>query len=145
MSLIIPSKPEGGVVPKADIFDDIFLGEHVPLEAIPEPQRFNVFVKQINLRAKIGSIHIPDTVQADQQWSHGMGLVVKVGPSVYRGAKFEDVGLTPDMGPQVGDIYWFLARAPQRIFVDNELYMLLADDALLAKFDRRQLDRVRFS
>ena len=124
---------------------DRWLGEKVPLEALPEPERYNVLIKQVNIRNKINSILIPETVQSDQQWSHGMGLVVKVGPSVFRGSKFADVGLTPEMGPKPGDIYWFQARAPMRLFVDNELYMLLADDGLLAKFDRNHLDRVRFT
>ncbi len=125
--------------------DDLFLGETVPLEALPDPERFYVLLKQVNLRKKIGSIEIPDTVLADQQWSHGMGLVVKTGPSVYRGTKFTDVGLMPEDGPKPGDLYWFQARAPMRLYIDSELYMLLSDDGLLAKFNRHELDRVRFT
>jgi hypothetical protein len=152
MSLLIPTHvaraaeaaSRGGNAKGLDL-DDLFLGEHVPLKAIPDPARFNVIVKQVNLRKKIGSIEIPDTVLADQQWHHGMGLVVKVGPSVYRGAKFADVGLTPEDGPKVGELWWFTARAPLRLYVDNELYMLLSDDGLNGKFDRYELDRVRFT
>ncbi len=147
MSLIIPAnKAEGGKIPDLNILDDFWMGEHVPLEALPEPERFNVLIKQVNIKKVTAKgILIPETVQSDQQWSHGMGLVVKVGPSVFRGTKFLDVGLTPEMGPAPGDIYWFQARAPMRLFVDDELYMLLADDGLLAKFDRKQLSRVRFT
>lgn len=146
MSLIIPTKAEGGKIPDLNILDDLWMGEHVPLEALPEPERFNVLIKQVNIKKVTAKgILIPETVQSDQQWSHGMGLVVKVGPSVFRGTKFLDVGLTPEMGPAPGDIYWFQARAPMRLFVDDELYMLLADDGLLAKFDRKQLSRVRFT
>ena len=151
MSLLIPTHvaraaeapARGGNVKGLDL-DDLLLGETVPLEALPDPERFYVLLKQVNIRKKIGNIEIPDTVLADQQWSHGMGLVVKVGPSSYRGAKFEDVGLRPENGPQPGDLYWFQARAPMRLHIDNELYMLLSDDGLLAKFNRKHLDRVRF-
>ena len=150
MSLLIPTHVARAAEAAAKArkgldLDDLFLGEKVPFEALPEPQRYYVLLKQVNIRKMIGSIEIPDTVLADQQWHHGMGLVVKVGPSSYRGAKFEDVGLKPEDGPQPGDVYWFQARAPMRLYVDDELYMLLSDDGLLAKFDRHQLNRVRFT
>lgn len=141
MSSLVLASPATTTLTSAD---DIFMGEKVPLEAIPDPQRFHVVLKQYNLRSKIGSVLLPETAVADRQWSHGMGIVVKVGPSVYRGAKFEDVGLTPEMGPQVGELYWFSARAPMRILVDGELYLLMSDDALLGKFNKNHINRVRF-
>ena len=143
MSLM--DKPEGGKLTTITLLDDPWLGETIPFEALPKPERFHILLKQVNIKRKVGSVLIPDSVQHDQQWSHGMGLVVALGPAVFQGQKFVDMGLSPETGPQLGDIYWFEARAPRRLKVDGELYLLIADDGLLAKFDRKHLDRMSFN
>lgn len=130
----------------ADVdMDDLWLGETMPdLEKIPEPQLWNVVVKQIAIKRKVGSILLPDQTISDQEWTHGMCLVVKTGPAVYRGRKFEDIGITPEMGPKPGDVYKFRARHPERIKIDGETFIELPDDALSMKFDRRFLSSVSF-
>lgn len=124
---------------------DKFLGEKIPLEAIIEPDRFYVVVKQVAIKQKIGSILMPTSAVDAQSWTHGMALVIKVGPSVYRGRKFEDVGLTPDDGPKVGDVIYFEARTPRRLKVDGEEYLLIPDDAIMGRFSREHLARTSFT
>lgn len=127
-----------------------WLGEDVPpLAHIPDPKLWRVVVKQIGIKKKIvtASGHeflMPDQVVADQEWTHGMCIVVKVGPAVYRGKKFEDLGLTPEDGPQVGHIYSFEARQPKRFKVDGVQLIELADDALSMQFHKDHLHRVSF-
>jgi co-chaperonin GroES (HSP10) len=127
-------------------FDELWCGETVPLEAIPEPERFHCVVKQVNLRRKVGSIVLPDQVVSDQEWSHGLAVVVKTGPAQYQGAKFADMGLSQEKhGLKQGDLVFFEARAPRRMKVDGELYAFIPDDAVLGRFDRRHVHRVSFT
>ena len=124
---------------------DMWLGEKVPLEAIPDPDRFNLIIKQVEIKKMFGSIIAPTAVVDGQSWTHGMAIVVKCGPSVYRGRKFEDMGLGPDDGPKVHDVIFYESRAPKRFKVDGEEFLIIADDAVLARFDRKHLNRIGFS
>lgn len=127
-----------------------WLGEDVPpLAHIPNPKLWRVVVKQVGIKKKIKTasgfeLELPDQVVSDQEWTHGMCVVVKVGPAVYRGKKFEDIGVTPEDGPQVGQIYSFEARQPKRFKIDGVQLIELADDALTMQFDKEHLHRVSF-
>lgn len=129
----------------SSIGDDIWLGETVPVEAIPNPDRFNLVIKQVEIKKKIGAIIIPGQVVDTQSYTHGMAVVVKAGPSVYRGKKFEDMGLTPEDGPKVGDVVFYESRAPRRFKVDGEEFLVIPDDAVIARFDRAHLNRIGFN
>lgn len=124
---------------------DIWFGENVPLEAIPDPDRFNLVVKQVEIKKKIGSIIVPSSTIDAQSWTHGMAVVVKRGPSVYRGKKFEEMGLSPDDGPKVGDVIYYESRAPRRFKVDGEEFLVIPDDAVIARFHRAHISRIGFS
>ncbi len=124
---------------------DMWLGEKVPLEAVPEPDRFNLVIKQVEVKKKFGSIIAPPSTIDAQSWTHGMAVVVKCGPSVYRGKKFEDMGLSPEDGPKVGDVIYYESRAPKRFKVDGEEFLIIPDDAVLARFKRENLSRIGFS
>jgi len=129
--------------------EDKWLGEEVPdLELIPRPARFHMTVKQLHVRKKIGSILMPDQVVDAQGWTHGMGIVLKLGKAVYRGRKYEDMGLTPeDDGPQVGDVILFQARtAPVRYKVQGIEVLVIPDDAYHSTCDdRRQVEHLSFN
>lgn len=127
-----------------DMIDDEWLGEKVPIDAIPDPQLWNVVVKQIAIKKRVGNILLPDQTISDQEWTHGLCMVIKVGPAVYRGKKFEDMEITPEMAPKPGDIYKFKARTPERFQVDGETFIEVADDALTLKVDRKAIDRIAF-
>lgn len=130
--------------PETDI-SDVWLGEKIPLEAIPDPDRFNLVIKQVTIKTKIKSILLaPSTIDA-QSWTHGMAVVVKRGPSVYRGKKFEDMGLSPEDGPKVGDVIYYESRAPRRFKVDGEEFLVIPDDAVIARFNRDHLSRIGFT
>ncbi len=143
-------KPAGAIQSSIDVGHP-WLGEDVPdalvkkLQDMRAVHRFNILVKRVDIKRKVGSVYIPDSVAADMQWLQGLGVVVVVGPSVYRGQKFEDVGLSPDDAPKVGDAVWFNARVPQKIKMDGIEFLLLPDDALLMTIPREDLHRFSFN
>lgn len=128
-----------------------WLGEDVPTELMAKLQsiramhRFNLLVKRVEVKSKIGNIFIPDAAKHDMNWLQGLGVVVLVGPSVYRGAKFEDVGLTQDDAPKVGDAIWFNARVPLKVKIDGVEYLSLPDDAILMTIPREEAHRFSFN
>lgn len=128
-----------------------WLGEDVPtdlmerLQAMRAVHRFNLLVKRIEVKAKIGLIHIPDSARHDMNWLQGLGVVCVTGPSVYRGAKFDDVGLSQDDAPKVGDAIWFNARVPLKVKIDGAEYLALPDDAILMTIPRDEIHRFSFN
>lgn len=141
---------DGGGVALDNDLKDLFLGENLPpLEWIPDPDRFYLLVTQVAIKRKVGNIIIPDKTVDDQVWNHGLGLVVKVGPSVYRGTRFKDMDLTPDEGPRQGDLVLFQARTPNRIEIalpegGHRLFLQIADDAILGRVKREHMHRIKF-
>ena len=121
-------------------------GEEIPDERfIPEPDRFLLLVKQLGIKRKIGSIELPDQLVDAQSYTHGMGLVVKVGPCVYKGRKFEDMGATEEMGPKVGDIVTFEARgAPRRIWIKGVELLFIMDDQITSRPTPEQVPHISF-
>jgi hypothetical protein len=139
--------------PKVEVANDLgslFLGEDLPpLDWIPDPDRFMLLVTQIAIKKKVGLLHLPDQTIADQEWNHGLGLVVKVGPAVYKGQRFRDMGLDESHAPKVGDVILFQARTPNRIKVEmpsggDRLFLEIADDALLGRVKREHMHRIKF-
>ena len=130
--------------------DKLFLGEELPpLEWIPDPDRFLLTITQVAIKKKIGALILPDQTVADQQWNHGLGLVVKVGPSVYQGQRFKDMGLDESHAPKVGDLVLFQAKTPNRLDVALpgggwRLFLQIADDAILGRVKREHMHRVKF-
>ena len=128
-----------------------WLGEDIPTDLMAKLQtmramhRFNLLVKRIEVKAKIGAIHIPDSARHDMNWLQGLGIVCASGPSVYRGAKFDDVGLTQDDAPKVGDAIWFNARVPLKVKIDGVEYLALPDDAILMTIPRDEIHRFSFN
>jgi hypothetical protein len=116
----------------------------VPLEALPYPERFNLIVKPVGVKKKVGSIILADQTVDAQQWTHGTAVVCKVGPSVFRGQRFKDMGLGPEDGPKVGDLVYIMPRNPNRFEVDGELYMLIADDGIYARLDPAHAHRITY-
>jgi co-chaperonin GroES (HSP10) len=131
--------------------DQKFLGEELPpMDWIPDPDRFYLLITQVGIKTKSsGGILLPGTTVSDQEWNHGLGLVVKVGPAVYRGKRFEDMGLHPSEGPKPGDLVLFQARTPNRIKVEipgggDRLFLEIADDAILGRVQREHMHRIKF-
>jgi co-chaperonin GroES (HSP10) len=125
--------------------DDKWLGENIDPAKIPVPERFQLAVKQVGLRKQsAGGILLPDQVVDNQKWLQGVGVVVAKGPAVYRGKKFEDMGLHPNDAPKVGDLVMFEARAPRRAEVDGETILYIPDDAAFARPTRDQLKYLDF-
>jgi len=131
-----------------DLVNDLWLGEDVTQDMIDavEPKLWHVIVKQIGVQEKSsgGIIYTQQTI-ADQEWMIGMCVVVKLGPAVYQGPKFKELGLTPADGPQIGEVYRFAARQPTRYKLYGETFIEVADDALTAKFNREHLAGVSFN
>lgn len=131
-----------------DPVNDPWIGEHVTeemLEAV-DPKLWYVVVKQIGITEKTkGGILLTDQTVADMEWTMGLCIVCKLGPAVYKGPKFQDLGLTPADGPQVGEVYRFQARNPTRYRLYGETFIEVADDALTSRFSREHLHEVSFS
>lgn len=115
------------------------------LAHIPNPQRWYMIVRQIGKKRKVGSIILTEQAVDDQDWTHGAAVVIKTGPSVYRGRKYEEIGLAPSDAPQPGEIVLFEARAPRRIWIDGEVYLIIADDAVHSTVDLESLKHVSFT
>mgnify|MGYP001179290597 CR=1 FL=1 len=127
------------------IYNDYWDKPVPDLAAIPDPERYYMIVRQVGKKRKIGSIILSEQTVADQDWTHGAAVVVKLGPSVYRGRKYEDMGLTPADAPQPGTLVMFEARSPKRIKIDGELYLIIADDATFARPSLAELGRLAFT
>lgn len=139
----------GTVVDKSDPFAAVrpYVSEDlkIPLDALPYPERFNIIVKPVGVKKMIGSLIMPDQVVDGQQWTHGTAVVCRVGPSVFRGQRFKDMGLGPEDGPKVGDLVYIMPRNPNRFKVDGEIYMLIADDGIFARLDPKQAHRIEYA
>jgi hypothetical protein len=136
--------PFAAVRPYVDLLDKDGKDLAIPLEALPYPERFNLIVKPVGIKRKVGSIILADQTVDAQQWTHGTAVVCKVGPSVFRGQRFKDMGLGPEDGPKVGDLVYIMPRNPNRFEVDGELYMLIADDGIFARLDPKHAHRITY-
>jgi co-chaperonin GroES (HSP10) len=116
----------------------------VPNGVIDRVCMFNLVVAPIAVRTKIGSIFLPAKVVDDSKWYHGLGQVKFVGEACYTGRRFEDMGLTPDKAPKVGDLVYYNAKTPARLKIDGKLYVVLTDDSITMVFDREGIDRLNF-
>jgi co-chaperonin GroES (HSP10) len=128
--------------------DDLWFGEKVPVDVLERVklERFQVLVKQVNVKEmSAGGILLPDQAKDDQTWTHGMCQICALGPSVYRGRKYVDMDLTPRDAPKVGEVFWFNARAPQRIKIDGITFMAIPDDGLVMRIAREDINRVSFT
>ncbi len=126
---------------------DKWLGEAVPdLDKIPAPDRYYLCVKQIQIQTKTASgIIIPDQTVDAQTWTHGLAIVLAVGPSSYKGRKMEDLGLSSEDAPQVGTIICFRCRgAPERFKVQGVEVMYIPDDAPYARPTPEQVPFISF-
>lgn len=123
-------------------------GETVPVEAlIPTPARYFLVIRQVGIKEKIGSLYIPDSAKDAQSYTHGLGIVLKVGPAAFKGRKFEDMGLDPALhAPKVGDIVQFQARGvPARFKVCDIDLIAIPDDAYYATVEPHQVPFVSFA
>jgi co-chaperonin GroES (HSP10) len=110
-------------------------------------ERFQLIVRQVNTKkVSKGGIILTDETISDQRWTNGMGEVVALGPSVYRGKKFEDMDLHPSDAPKIGEIVLFESRAPRRFKFDGVEHMVIPDDAVWGRVhNREEMHRFAFS
>lgn len=126
---------------------EVVHNESVPAtHLIPEPARYFLVIRQVGIKDKIGSILMPDSAKDAQSYTHGLGIVLKVGPAAFKGRKFEDMGLTPEHAPKVGDIVQFQARGvPTRFKVLDIELMCIPDDAYYATVLPDQVPYISFA
>lgn len=123
-------------------------GETVPVETlIPTPARYFLVIRQVGIKEKIGSLYIPESAKDAQSYTHGLGVVLKVGPAAFKGRKFEDMGLDPAVhAPKVGDIVQFQARGvPARFKVCDIDLISIPDDAYYATVEPHQVPFISFA
>lgn len=124
-----------------------FKGEKFPdLRHVPEPARYYLIIRQLGIKEKIGSVLLPDSAKDAQSYTHGVGVVLKVGPAAFKGRKFEDMGLTNEQGPKPGDVVQFQARGvPTRFKVQDIELLAIPDDAYYATVLPEQVPYVSFA
>lgn len=115
------------------------------LEHIEDMHRFYMLVKPVGIKKKTkGGIILADTTVADQEWTHGIVQVCMLGPSFYKGKRFEDQGLTPEHGPQVGQLVYIQPRTPIRFKIKGELFIAIADDGPVLTFNPDNIENISF-
>jgi co-chaperonin GroES (HSP10) len=113
-------------------------------QGVPTPHRYLVLVMPVMVKSKIGSIFLPDQAVDDQLWINGLGKVCAVGPGVYKGRRFEEIGLTPEDAPKIGDVVVYNAKSPNRIMVDGRKLLFVNDDALFGTVDPASAHLITF-
>lgn len=111
---------------------------------VPAPHRFLMALMPVDIKAKIGSIFIPDGAIEAQMWINGLGKVCALGPGVYKGRRYEEMGLSPEDAPKIGDIVIYNAKSPNRITVDGRTLIYVADDATTASVDPALAHLIKF-
>lgn len=134
-----PPKPRKPVTP----YDPESI--QLALEHIEDMHRFYMLVKPVGIKKKTkGGIILADTTVADQEWTHGIVQVCMLGPSFYKGKRFEDQGLTPEHGPQVGQLVYIQPRTPIRFKIKGELFIAIADDGPVLTFNPDKIENISF-
>lgn len=116
----------------------------IPLEALPDPERFNLIVKPVGIKRMVGKIILADQTVDAQEWTHGTVVVCKVGPAVFKGHRFKDMGIHHTDAPKVGDLLYVMPRTPNRFKVDGQIYFLVADDGIFARLDPKHAHRIEY-
>lgn len=120
---------------------DKWLGEPVApdwLLARFHLERYQILVRQLGIKRKIGTLIMPDQVVDAQRWTHGLVLIVKCGPGVFAGKRFEDMGLSVEDAPKPGDVCGVESRiaASRRNYLLGQEYFILPDDCGFFRIDR---------
>lgn len=111
---------------------------------VPTPARFLIALMPVSVKDKIGNVWLPDTAIEQQMWINGIGKVCALGPGVFKGRRFEDMGLTPEDAPKVGDLVIYNAKTPNRFKVDGVTLILVADDGYHMTVDPEHAHRITF-
>jgi len=141
-------KTEAGPGPSVPIINEAGVEVYdidtpIPI-GVPVPHRWLVALMPVAIRSKIGSIHIPDSAVDAQLWINGLGKVCAVGPGVYKGRRYEEMGLSPEDAPKVGDIVIYNAKSPNRIRIGERTLIYVNDDGITASVDPALAHLVKF-
>lgn len=110
---------------------------------LPKALFWRVHVMPVGMRtASKGGIMLTEKMTEDQQWVHGLGKIVGVGPLAYKGAQWE--ACDPAHLPKVGDIVLFNPKSPARVTKDDHLIVILNDDQITAKVDPAHAEGFQF-
>jgi co-chaperonin GroES (HSP10) len=115
-------------------------------KGIKDVHRFYMVVHPVGIKKKTkGGIILADTTVHDQEWTHGMAQICMLGPSFYKGKRFEDQGLTQADGPRVGEVVYIQPRTPIRLRIDGKLFIIIADDTPVCTFNQDYLENISFN
>ena len=104
---------------------------------------YRLYVMLVGIKATAGSIILPPEHIEAQYYNHCLGRIVAMGACCYRGAKWEDIGFTPGMGPQVGDYLTFNPRAPVRETWDGTVLLIMNDDDWRSSPSREEINHLK--
>lgn len=95
-------------------------------EVLPQVCGYNLLVRPLRVKEKVGSIILPDSVRDDAQALTNVARVLAVGPDAYTGDRFST-------GPwcKKGDYVVFSKFRGAKILFRNVPLTLIADDEVL--------------
>lgn len=99
---------------------------------LPKICGYNILVKPLGVKKKVGNIHLPDSVRDDAQALTNVGRVLITGPEAYQGERF--TSQEPWCKP--GDYVVFQKFRGVKILYKNVPLTLLADDEILMVVDK---------
>jgi hypothetical protein len=137
-----PTLPGIDLAPLPESIED--MDDPMPDLAGIEVETTQILLKPVGIKRRKGAIIFSDQTIDDQYWTHGLGRVAKLGPSVYRGKRFADLGLSPEDAPPVGAVVNYNARTPRRVKIDGEVFIIVNDDAIGLRIDPAQAHRITF-
>ena len=97
-------------------------------ESLGSPIAYYVWVMPISPKpVSTGGIILPDETIDMEWWNAGIGRLARKGPCAWKHPRFEDMGMTADMEPQIGDIVIFGSRTPNRFKYQGARIVRLTD------------------
>lgn len=94
---------------------------------LPKVCGYNILVKPLGVKKKVGSIHLPESVRDEAQALTNVGRVLVTGPEAYQGDRFT----SQEPWCKVGDYVVFQKFRGVKILFKNTPLTLLADDEVL--------------
>ena len=114
------------------------LPEVVPQKIHP----YRMYVMLVGLKRELGGILLPDETIDAQYFNHCLGRIVGLGPSCFKGHRWEDIGYTQDMHPKVGDFITFNPRAPIRETWSKTILIVMNDDDWRSSPSREEINHL---
>lgn len=97
-----------------------------------KPFNYRIVIMPVSPPEKTaGGILIADTTQEAHEWMNYVGRVIDMGAGAYKHKKFQDLGLTDDDIPKIGDWVIYAPYQPYRISYKGVKLVILNDENIV--------------